>query len=110
MKESVRVGVALAFLFGAHLAPAQQGDAKAGKAVYDKHCATCHGTDGTAKEPIARMLKVEIRHLGSKEVQARSDEDIRKIIVEGNGKMRPQQGLDEKSIGNVIAHVRTLAQ
>ena len=108
--KAARFGVAVAFLLGAHLALAQEGDAKAGQAIYDKQCATCHGADGTAKEPIAKMLKVEIRHLGSKEVQTRSDEEIRKLIVEGNGKMRPQPGLDEKSVANVIAYVRTLAQ
>jgi mono/diheme cytochrome c family protein len=109
MKIGAGFGVAVVFLLGAHLALAQEGDAKAGQAIYDKQCATCHGADGTPKEAVARMLKVEIRHLGSQEVQARGDEEIRKIIVEGNGKMRPQ-GLGEKNATNVVAYVRTLSQ
>ena len=108
--KAIQFGVAVVFLFGANLALAQQGDARAGKVNYDKQCASCHGADGTAKEPIAKMLKVEIKHLGSKEVQSKSDQDLHKIIVEGYGKMRPQKGLAEKDVANVIAYVRTLAQ
>jgi mono/diheme cytochrome c family protein len=110
MKAGVRFGVIVVVLSGAHLAFAQQGDAKAGKAAYDRQCATCHGADGTAKEPIAKMLKVEIKHLGSKEIQAKSDADIRKVITEGAGKMKPVKGLSEKDVPNVIAYVRTLVQ
>jgi len=101
--------VAVAFLFGAHLALAQGGDANAGKAIYDRQCAACHGPDGAGKDAVAKMLKVEMRHLGSKEVQANSDADIHKIIVEGYNKMKPQK-VAEKDVANVIAHLRTLAQ
>jgi len=101
--------VAVLFLLGAHLALAQGGDAKAGKAIFDKQCATCHGPDGTPKDAVAKMLKVEMRHLGSKEVQAKSDADIRKIVTEGYNKMRPQK-LADKDLANVIAHMRTLKQ
>jgi hypothetical protein len=55
------------------------------------------------------MLKVEMKHLGSKEVQARSDADIQKIILEGFQKMKAQR-VAEKDVANVIAHLRTLAQ
>ena len=107
--KAARFAVAVAFLFGAHLALAQGGDAKAGKAVFDKQCATCHGPDGTPKDALAKMLKVEMRHLGSKEVQAKSDADIHKIILEGYNKMKPQK-LAEKDVANGIAHIRTLKQ
>ena len=107
--KAARFAVAVAFLFGAHLALAQGGDAKAGKAVFDKQCATCHGPDGTPKDAVAKMLKVEMRHLGAKEVQAKSDGDIHKVIVEGYQKMKPQKMAD-KDTANVIAHIRTLKQ
>jgi mono/diheme cytochrome c family protein len=98
----------MAFLMGAHFALAQQGDAKAGTAVYNKSCATCHSADGTPKEAIAKMLKVEIPHLGSAEVQAKSDADLKKVIVEGYEKMKPVKGLGDKDVANVIAFLRTL--
>ena len=104
-----RFGIAVACLFGAQLALAQSGDAAAGKAVYDRTCATCHGPDGTPKDAVAKMLKVEMQHLGSKEVQARSDAEISKIILEGYQKMRPQK-VAEKDAANVIAYIRTLKQ
>jgi len=107
--KAARFAIAVAFLFGAHLAAAQSGDAKAGKAIFDKTCATCHGPDGAGKDAVAKMLKVEMRHLGSKEVQAKSDADIHKIIVEGYNKMKPQKVAD-KDVANVIAHLRTLKQ
>ena len=54
------------------------GDAAAGKADYAKKCASCHGQAGEGKDAIAKSLKVELKHLGSKEVQAMSDADLKK--------------------------------
>ena len=105
--KAARFAVAAAFLLGAHLALAQGGDAKAGKVVFDKQCGSCHGPDGAGKEAVAKMLKVEMRHLGSKEVQARSDADMHKVILEGFNKMKPQK-LADKDVANVIVHLRTL--
>jgi len=108
MKRYLPFGVMLLFVMGASLAKAQGGDAKAGKPVYDKQCATCHSADGTPKEAVAKMLKVEIPHLGSKDVQAKSDADIKTVITEGYQKMKPVKGLADKDVANVIAYVRTL--
>ena len=107
--KTVRFAVAAAFFLGAHLALAQGGDAQAGKAAYDKQCSSCHGTDGMAKDAVAKMLKVEIPHLGSQQVQSKSDADLQKIIVEGIGKMRPQK-MSDKDAANVVAYLRTLKQ
>ena len=89
---------------------AQQGDPAAGKAVYTKSCAGCHGAAGEAKEALAKALKVEMRHLGSKEVQAKTDEELRKSVVEGVGKMKPVKGLRDSEIGNLIAYLRGLTE
>lgn len=88
--------------------PQSKGDAKAGKVVYDKKCATCHGPNGEGKPALAKALKVEIRHLGSKEVQAKSDEVLAKESSEGVGKMGPVKGLTEKDIADVVAYIRSL--
>jgi mono/diheme cytochrome c family protein len=108
MRKYFSIAMMLAFFAGASFARAQGGDAKAGKALYDKSCATCHGADGTAKEAIAKMMKVEIPHLGSKDVQAKSDADLKKVVTAGYEKMKPVKGLADKDLANIIAYVRTL--
>jgi len=52
------------------------------------------------------MLKAEIPLLGSGDVQAKSDDEIRKAITEGYEKMKPIKGLSDKDVRNVIAFVR----
>ena len=83
------------------------GDAAAGKQVFDKKCASCHGATGEGKDAIAKMLKVEMRNLGSPEVQAKSDAELGKMIKDGNGKMKPV-ALTDKEIQDVVAYLRTL--
>ena len=78
-----------------------------GKTVYAKKCASCHGDKGEGKPAIAKSMKVELRHLGSQEVQAKSDADLAKSINDGAGKMKPVK-LSEGDVKAVIAHVRTL--
>ncbi len=84
------------------------GDAKAGQAVFDKSCKQCHGADGSGNPAIAKMMKVDMRALGSAEVQAQSDDEIKKIVAEGKGKMRPVTSVTGKSLDDVVAYVRTL--
>jgi mono/diheme cytochrome c family protein len=86
------------------------GDAAAGKADYAKKCASCHGQAGEGKDAIAKTLKVELKHLGSKDVQAMSDADLKKIAMQGTGKMKPVKDFDDKSADNVVAYLRTLKQ
>src|SRR3972149_3012332 len=110
MKRCLRPGLVLlrGFLLPALVLAA--GDAAAGKAVYDKKCATCHGPDGEGKDAIAKMMKVTLRPLASKEVQAKSDAELTKDITAGNGKMKAVAGLSEADVANVVAFVRTLAK
>lgn len=86
------------------------GDAAAGKEVFAKKCASCHGAAGEGKDAIAKMMKVELRHLGSREVQAKSDADLAKIAKDGVGKMKATAGLSDKDPDNVVAYLRTLAK
>ena len=83
-------------------------DAAAGKDVYLKKCASCHGQAGEGKDAIAKTLKVEFKHLGSKEIQAKNDADLKKTILEGTGKMKAVKDVDAKQADDVVAFVRTL--
>ena len=84
------------------------GDAAAGKAVYDKACRSCHGADGTPNAAIAKSMKVEMKHLGSPEVQASSDDALKKAITDGQGKMKPVKSVSAKAADDVVAYMRTL--
>src|ERR1700691_3766177 len=86
----------------------QAASATAGKAAYDKSCKSCHGPDGTPNPAIAKMMKVEMRDLKSADVQARSDADLKKVVTDGQGKMRPIASVTGAALDNVIAYVRSL--
>jgi cytochrome c5 len=85
-------------------------DAAAGKAVYTKKCKICHGAQGQGNPGMAKVLKVEIKHLGSKDVQKKSDDQLKKDITEGVGKMKPVKGLSATDVDNIVAFVRSLKQ
>jgi mono/diheme cytochrome c family protein len=85
-------------------------DVAAGKDAYLKKCASCHGQAGEGKEAVAKMMKVTLAHLGSKKVQARTDADLKKIPLEGTGKMKPVKDVNAQMAEDIIAYVRTLAQ
>ena len=86
------------------------GDATAGKSVYDSKCKMCHGADGEGNLALGKTLKVEFVPLGSMEIQAKSDSDIKHQITKGGTKMKGITGLSDKDVGNVIAFVRSLAK
>ena len=96
-----------AVLLGVSMVPAIAGPTE-GKEVYGTKCKTCHGDSGQGNPGLAKMMKVELRPLGSKEVQAQSDADLKKIVTEGKGKMKPVTGLTAKQVDDVVAFVRTL--
>ena len=87
---------------------ASAADAKAGEAVFTKSCKSCHGTDGAPNPAIAKVMKVEMKNLGSAEVQALSDADLAKVITDGKGKMKPVKTVSGPAVDNVVAYVRTL--
>ena len=56
------------------------------------------------------MMGVKLRPLGSKEVQAKSDDELKKNIVEGTGKMKPIASVNGKGADDVVAYMRTMKQ
>ncbi len=116
----VSAGALLAALILAPAAPgvAQQGDAAAGKSVYEKKCALCHGEKGDGKGPAAELLVpgprdfttgvYKIRTTANK---APSDQDLFKIITDGmpGTSMPPWVVLPEKDRWNLVAYVKTFA-
>lgn len=112
MRRALALGMMLAVAIAVPLlaAPPGPGNPVARKAVYTKKCGTCHGPAGEPKEAIAKMMKVEMRHLGGKEVQAKSDADLKKTISQGTGKMKGVAGISDKEMADLLAFVRSLAK
>jgi mono/diheme cytochrome c family protein len=48
--------------------------------------------------------------LGWQYVQSKPDAEIKQIVANGKGKMKPVAGLAEKQVEDVIAFVRTLKE
>ena len=96
------------FLLGCTAVGVAAADARAGKAAYDKSCKSCHGADGSGNPAVAKMMKVELEHLDSKEVQARSDSDLRKVITDGKGKMKPVAAVTGSAVDDVVAYLRAM--
>jgi mono/diheme cytochrome c family protein len=78
-------------------------DAAAGKATYDAKCKNCHGPDGTGNAAIAKMMKVEMKPLGSQ-----SDAEVKTAVTMGVGKMKPVAGVAGGDLDNLVAYVHSL--
>jgi mono/diheme cytochrome c family protein len=88
--------------------PLKAADVAAGKELFGKKCASCHGVAGEGKDSVAKTFKVELKHLGGKEAQSKSDAELTKIILEGAGKMKGVKDVDAKGADDVVAYMRTL--
>jgi mono/diheme cytochrome c family protein len=100
----------LGFWLIAILAPAAMA-ADAGKAVYDKSCASCHGPDGTGNPAMTKVFGEKELNIATKEVAGKKDDELLKVIVDGKGKM-PAAGktLSKTDQKAVVEHVRSLAK
>ena len=107
MKSWIKAGLALAVVLALPFVAMSGGDVEKGKTLFGTKCAMCHAAGGEGKEAMAKMMKVEMKPLGSKEVQAKKDAELKKDFTEGNGKMKAVKLTDEEA-ANVIAFLRTL--
>jgi mono/diheme cytochrome c family protein len=83
-------------------------DAQAGKAVYDKNCAGCHGADGKGNPAMIKALGEKGLNIVTKEVKEQSDEKLLKIIAEGAGKMPASKKLSKEEQKQVLDYTRSL--
>jgi mono/diheme cytochrome c family protein len=104
-----RVFTVLCFVPGLLFAAAA-GDAAKGKDLYAAKCKSCHGAAGEGNQGMAKAMKVELRPLGSKDVQAKKDDELKKVVTDGTGKMKAIAGVVGTDLDNVIAFLRTLKQ
>jgi mono/diheme cytochrome c family protein len=107
-KNLFGASVVIAALLGVALATqaAGAGDATAGKAVYRNKCMICHGADGEGATGYAKAMGLDPAQLSSDRVHKKTDAELKRIILEGSGKMKPLKGLSEIDLDNVIVYVR----
>ena len=104
----MRKTLGILFLVVLSAAVSNAADAKAGQAIYDKACKSCHGADGSPNAAVAKAMKVDMRDLKSSEVQAKSDSDLKKVLTDGDGKMKPVKTVTGAGLDDVVAYVRSL--
>ena len=113
---AVIVVVAVAATAGA--AWAQAGDAGAGKAVYERKCASCHGEKGDGQGPAADLLQPAPRDFTRGAYKIRStadktptDRDLFDVVTHGmpGTSMPPWAVLPEKERWNLVAYLKDFA-
>lgn len=85
---------------------------------YRTYCTQCHGMEGNGKGINVRDMSVQPRdHTDSKEMSARSDEDLYKVIKDGGvainkSVLMPPWGdiLSDEEIRGMVAHLREMCQ
>jgi len=99
-------------------AGAQQGNLANGKAKYQEHCASCHGTEGKGDGPDAKDLTPKPRnHTDGNAMNRLRDNYLFTVIKSGGqtvGKSDQMPGwgsiLTDQDITDTIAFIRTLAR
>jgi mono/diheme cytochrome c family protein len=109
LNAAASIGLVVLVL-GWSVAPGFGGEADAGKAVYEKNCAGCHGADGKGNPAVAKTLGEKGLNIVGKETKDKSDAALLKIIAEGSGKMPPSKKLTPDEQKAVLQYTRSLAK
>jgi len=89
-----------------------------GDKIYEQTCQKCHGPKGQGNPAADKFFQVTIPKLASAQVQAKSDEELKDVIMHGKRNMPPvrigqatvQHLLPPDSVDAVIAFIRTFKQ
>lgn len=88
------------------------GNPKEGKVLYEKHCANCHGANGTGDGPDTQFLMVQPANFHSLASRSKTDWDLMTIITFGAA-FSPMHGwadrLTEEERWDVLRYIRLLA-
>lgn len=95
------------------LAHAAAGDARKGKAVYEKSCVLCHGPQGRGDGPVGKTINPPAADFTSAASKKKTDAELLATIENG----RPPTAmvgwkgqLSEAEIQDVLAYVKSLRQ
>jgi mono/diheme cytochrome c family protein len=75
-------------------------------AIYDKHCASCHGRDGKGRTNMGRMTKA--KDYTTAEGQKWTDAEGVAAILEGAGKMKGyKKKVSRKEADDLVGYIRS---
>jgi mono/diheme cytochrome c family protein len=94
-------------VFGSPVSRVMAAEAQAGKELFTKNCAGCHGADGKGNPAMAKALGDKGLNIVSPEVKQQSDEQLLKVIAEGAGKM-PASKLSKAEQKQALDYTRSL--
>ena len=76
-------------------------------ALWNQHCASCHGKDGSGSTMMGKKLNIKDYRSGGAQA-AFSDAEAAKAIKDGKGKMKGSGGkLSDADIKALVAYVRS---
>jgi mono/diheme cytochrome c family protein len=95
--------------------PAQEypPDVMRGKAVYERHCVSCHGRGGWGDGPSALVLRIPPANFHRFSSFSKSDEELLRTIEHGvvYSPMHAWRGqLTDGEMQDVVAYIRLLSQ
>lgn len=88
-------------------------DLEQGRAVYERHCADCHGAEGKGDGKSAVSLSPRPGNLISAQTSAKSDQDLLKIIANGRPRTAMEGWKDRLSDDEqraALAYIRSLVR
>lgn len=116
MKRSAASGALLGWLIGligSSLATPLLPALEEGRAIYERHCAGCHGPEGRGDGKQAISLSPRPGNLVSAQTSAKSDQDLLKIIANGRPRTAMtgwNERLSDDEQRAVLAYIRSLVR
>ena len=107
------LGWLLGLLAQAPATTAPPNDLDRGRAIYENHCADCHGPEGRGDGRLAISLSPRPGNLISAQTSAKSDQDLLKIIAKGRPRTAMAGWEDRLSQDDqlaVLAYIRSLVK
>lgn len=111
LDRGIQFGILIFLLSGILLVVCSPANAQGGSGatIFKSKCQLCHGADGSGNTTLGKQLQAA--NLGSKDVQKKTDAELRKVVHDGNGNMPPfADQLGDGEINQVIKFVRTLGK
>jgi mono/diheme cytochrome c family protein len=109
MRKKIATAMMGLLIAGGAARAAFAADAAAGKTLYEKSCAGCHGPDGKGNQKMATIIGEKGLNIVGKDTAKKSDDQLLKIIAEGAGKM-PAAKLTKEEQKQALNYVRSLAK